>query len=204
MLNDNQPYEVTLPSGLPNFLTVSEVAEIIRFSLKTIYRRINAGLLPAIDEGGRFLIDAETIRALLIVKLAKPQMKQVRRPSSLSAATLTTGTQVAEPQELSLRLSNVITSPPAIALGRRSPRAVQAHLADDGSPSATAGRLVLAGLRAPKIETPRGERGLLLRNTGPKTSLTHQIETRRRTANAGEAKMTNSTCHRMQNGVVSV
>jgi hypothetical protein len=64
---------------------------------------------------------------------------------------------------------------------------------------------VLAGFRAPEThEPPRGELRLLLRKTGRKTRLARQIETRRRTAIPGEAKMIDSPFHRTQNGVFSI
>lgn len=59
--------------GLPNLLTVAEVAELLRCSPKTIYRRVANGALPAIEDGGRFLFDVRDIRAALIARMVRPK-----------------------------------------------------------------------------------------------------------------------------------
>ena len=41
-------------NDLPHLLTTTEVAEVLRVSVKTILRRIENGKLPAIREGGRW------------------------------------------------------------------------------------------------------------------------------------------------------
>lgn len=58
------PSEAGTP--LPQLMTTAEVAMIIRASEKTILRRITSGKLPAFREGGRWLIEVEDVRAMLI------------------------------------------------------------------------------------------------------------------------------------------
>jgi excisionase family DNA binding protein len=60
---------------VPNLLTVAEVAELLRCSTKTIYRRVACGEIPAIQDGGRFLFNVVDIRALLIARLVRPKSK---------------------------------------------------------------------------------------------------------------------------------
>lgn len=53
-------------AALPQLMTTAEVAGILRSCEKTILRRIKSGKLPAIREGGRWLIKADDVRVLLI------------------------------------------------------------------------------------------------------------------------------------------
>ena len=52
--------------SVPELMTTAEVAMIIRASEKTVLRRIKSGKLPAFREGGRWLIKAEDVHAMLI------------------------------------------------------------------------------------------------------------------------------------------
>ncbi|MFZ1382741.1 MAG: helix-turn-helix domain-containing protein [Scrofimicrobium sp.] len=49
----------------PSFLTVSEVAEVMRVSKMTVYRLIHAGELPAIRVGKSFRVPQSALSALL-------------------------------------------------------------------------------------------------------------------------------------------
>lgn len=51
----------------PRFLTVSEVAEVMRVSRMTVYRLIHAGELPAIRVGKSFRVPNEAVLQLLDV-----------------------------------------------------------------------------------------------------------------------------------------
>jgi excisionase family DNA binding protein len=50
--------------GLPELLTVAEVAALVRVSKMTIYRMIRKGELPAIAVGKSFRIPIEDVRRL--------------------------------------------------------------------------------------------------------------------------------------------
>ena len=67
--------EASVTPGLTQFLTVAEVATLLRCSTKTIYRRVANGTLPALEEGGRFLFNIDDIRAVLIAKMVCPKPK---------------------------------------------------------------------------------------------------------------------------------
>jgi len=78
--------------GLPNLLTVAEVAELLRCSPKTIYRRVTSGVLPAIEDGGRFLFNTADIRAVLIKRIARPKSKLSRNSFCSNNASRSSGT----------------------------------------------------------------------------------------------------------------
>ncbi len=61
--------------NVPRLMTTSQVAIILRCSEKTILRRVQAGTLPAIKEGGRYLFDADVIRAALLALMVRPKSK---------------------------------------------------------------------------------------------------------------------------------
>ncbi|MFG3510304.1 helix-turn-helix domain-containing protein [Streptomyces sp. NPDC047821] len=44
------------------FLTVEEAASVLRVSKMTVYRMVNAGVLPAIRVGRSFRVSAEAVR----------------------------------------------------------------------------------------------------------------------------------------------
>jgi len=72
------------------FLTVPEVAEILRCSKKTILRRVSAGKLPAVKDGGRYLFEATAIRTLFVARMVRPKsegqtMFPVRRPHAAAS-----------------------------------------------------------------------------------------------------------------------
>lgn len=52
-------------SVTPQFLTVSEVAEVMRVSKMTVYRLIHAGELPAIRVGKSFRVPSAAVQQLL-------------------------------------------------------------------------------------------------------------------------------------------
>ncbi len=70
-----RPMGVDQSSEFQNLLTTSEVANILRCSERTIYRRVIAGALPAIRDGGRLLFDAKIIRAGLLVRMSRSKSK---------------------------------------------------------------------------------------------------------------------------------
>jgi len=78
--------------GLPNLLTVAEVAELFRCSPKTIYRRVANGVLPAIEDGGRFLFNTADIRAVLLKRMVRPQSKASRNSFCSNDANRSSGT----------------------------------------------------------------------------------------------------------------
>ncbi len=55
------------------FLTTSEVAGILRCSEKTILRRVSAGKLPSVKDGGRYLFEATAIRTLFVARMVRPK-----------------------------------------------------------------------------------------------------------------------------------
>lgn len=113
MLNEALPHEITSADALPNLLTVPEVAVILRCSIKTVYRRIRIGMLPAIEEGGRYLIDSDTIRAWLITKLIKPKTQQSSVSNNTSMTTLTLDANSSSPSENTCNVSNEVRTSPA-------------------------------------------------------------------------------------------
>ncbi|HLS02384.1 MAG TPA: helix-turn-helix domain-containing protein [Beutenbergiaceae bacterium] len=49
----------------PRFLTVAEVAEMVRVSKMTVYRMVHSGELPAIRVGKSFRVPYEEVERLL-------------------------------------------------------------------------------------------------------------------------------------------
>lgn len=60
--DDRQPEQVSL-SG--SFLTVAEVAALMRVSKMTVYRLVHAGDLPAVRVGRSFRVPEEAVRRYL-------------------------------------------------------------------------------------------------------------------------------------------
>ncbi len=54
-------------NSVPKFLTVTEVAEVMRVSKMTVYRLIHAGDLPAIRVGKSFRVPVLAVQQLLDV-----------------------------------------------------------------------------------------------------------------------------------------
>ena len=50
---------------MPEYLTVDEVANLLRVSDHTIWDRIREGLIPAVKEGRRYLISREALDTYL-------------------------------------------------------------------------------------------------------------------------------------------
>lgn len=48
-----------------NFLTVQEVADILRFSVLTIYKYIKEGKLNAVEFGGHYRVDGESLNKFI-------------------------------------------------------------------------------------------------------------------------------------------
>jgi len=53
------------------FLTVSEVAGVMRVSKMTVYRMVHSGELPAVQVGRSFRVPAKAVREYLTVGLLK-------------------------------------------------------------------------------------------------------------------------------------
>ena len=64
----------TQPS--PRFMTVSEVAAVMRVSKMTVYRLIHAGELPAIRVGKSFRVPQEAVNHLLDASSWDPSQEQ--------------------------------------------------------------------------------------------------------------------------------
>jgi len=60
----NDPGERDITLGLPELLTVSEVAALVRVSKMTIYRMIQKGDLPAISVGKSYRVPLTAVRRL--------------------------------------------------------------------------------------------------------------------------------------------
>jgi excisionase family DNA binding protein len=58
-MSDEQPAQVTVTP----LLTVPRAAELLGCSTRTVRRRIDAGLLPAVTEGDRAMVRADDLRA---------------------------------------------------------------------------------------------------------------------------------------------
>jgi excisionase family DNA binding protein len=68
-LGEAQKHEVTMSTerqlGEVRFLTVAEVATIMRVSKMTVYRMVHAGELPAIRVGRSFRVPEDEVHAYL-------------------------------------------------------------------------------------------------------------------------------------------
>ncbi len=85
-MTDAEPGDQHLQSGASlKFLNTAEVAQILRCSEKTILRRVGAGKLPAIKDGGRYLFEAITIQTLLAAHMVRP--KSQRRSTFVASAS---------------------------------------------------------------------------------------------------------------------
>ncbi len=60
--DDRQPEKAPL---VGSFLTVAEVAALMRVSKMTVYRLVHAGDLPAVRVGRSFRVPAEAVRGYL-------------------------------------------------------------------------------------------------------------------------------------------
>jgi excisionase family DNA binding protein len=60
-----------LDSSHTRFMTVSEVAAVLRVSSMTVYRLINAGQLPAVRIGRSFRVPAEELDGYLAERHTK-------------------------------------------------------------------------------------------------------------------------------------
>ena len=57
-------------SGAPRFLTVAEVAEMMRVSKMTVYRAVHSGELPAVRMGRSFRVPAQAVHEMIATDLA--------------------------------------------------------------------------------------------------------------------------------------
>jgi len=71
----------------PDFLTVEEVAAMLRRSTKTIRRRIETGAIEATKEGGRYLISQQAFNRY-VASLRSPGMDRAshRIPRKVTVA----------------------------------------------------------------------------------------------------------------------
>lgn len=76
-MTDDLPAVVTVPVLMP----LTAVAGVLGCSTRTVRRRIDQRLLPAVDEGGRLMVRGDDLRAY-IDKLERPGPKPARRRSS--------------------------------------------------------------------------------------------------------------------------
>jgi excisionase family DNA binding protein len=64
---------------VPALLSVATVAKLLDCSSRTVRRRIDAGVLPAVDENGRRMVRADDLRAY-IDRLERVGLPARRRP----------------------------------------------------------------------------------------------------------------------------
>lgn len=64
-------------SPTPQFLTVTEVAEVMRVSKMTVYRLIHAGELPAIRVGKSFRVPTAAVKQLLDITWSDEKQGEV-------------------------------------------------------------------------------------------------------------------------------
>lgn len=79
---DNQYWRLEAPMATappPQFLTVTEVAEVMRVSKMTVYRLIHAGELPAIRVGRSFRVPTAAVKQLLDITWSDEQQGEVGR-----------------------------------------------------------------------------------------------------------------------------
>ncbi|HHW82856.1 MAG TPA: helix-turn-helix domain-containing protein [Actinomycetales bacterium] len=58
-------------AGVPRFLTVAEVADLMRVSKMTVYRMVHAGDLPAVRMGRSFRVPQKAVEDLVAQGLAE-------------------------------------------------------------------------------------------------------------------------------------
>ena len=59
-----------LPRSAPRFLTVAEVADVMRVSKMTVYRMVHAGELPAVRMGRSFRVPEKAVSDMIASGLA--------------------------------------------------------------------------------------------------------------------------------------
>ncbi len=57
--------------GTPRFLTVAEVADLMRVSRMTVYRMVHSGQLPAIRMGRSFRVPSRVVDEMIAAGLAE-------------------------------------------------------------------------------------------------------------------------------------
>ncbi|MDO5496061.1 MAG: helix-turn-helix domain-containing protein [bacterium] len=60
-----------LSAGVPRFLTVAEVADLMRVSKMTVYRMVHSGDLPAVRMGRSFRVPQKAVEELVALGLAE-------------------------------------------------------------------------------------------------------------------------------------
>lgn len=65
-----------LPGGVPRFLTVAEVAEVMRVSKMTVYRMVHSGDLPAVRMGRSFRVPQKAVEEMIATGLGEWQTNQ--------------------------------------------------------------------------------------------------------------------------------
>ncbi|NCD17267.1 MAG: helix-turn-helix domain-containing protein [Actinobacteria bacterium] len=58
------------PQEAPRFLTVAEVADVMRVSRMTVYRMVHSGQMPAVRMGRSFRVPAKAVEDLIAEGLA--------------------------------------------------------------------------------------------------------------------------------------
>lgn len=59
-----------VPGGMPRFLTVAEVADMMRVSKMTVYRMVHSGDLPAVRMGRSFRVPEKAVSDMISQGLA--------------------------------------------------------------------------------------------------------------------------------------
>lgn len=62
-----------LSGGVPRFLTVAEVADVMRVSKMTVYRMVHSGDLPAVRMGRSFRVPQKAVEDMIARGLAEWQ-----------------------------------------------------------------------------------------------------------------------------------
>lgn len=60
-----------LGAGVPRFLTVAEVADMMRVSKMTVYRMVHSGELPAVRMGRSFRVPLKAVEEMVARGLAE-------------------------------------------------------------------------------------------------------------------------------------
>lgn len=58
--------------GAPRFLTVAEVAELMRVSKMTVYRMVHSGEIPAVRVGKSFRVPQKAVEDIISSGLGEP------------------------------------------------------------------------------------------------------------------------------------